>query len=127
MFNFLQTQQAQIYAGIIIALSTIIAFFITYVRNKKGNNAAFVFPSSKECSLLTAENWFAIISKSIEYSTNVTELKSQIDNIETFRKKKFRFHITKAERRELIEDLYTLYVEKEIELQTSISVELCVN
>lgn len=121
--NFLQTQQAQIYAGIIISLVTLMAFAFIYLRRMRKN--VFMLPSRKECSLLTAKNWFTLISDSIEYSANIYELERTMEKIETFRKKKFRFSITRAERRNYIDNLLVLYCEKEIELQTPIRVELC--
>lgn len=121
--NFLQTQQAQIYSGIIIALVTLIAFVVTSLRRMKKN--VFMLPSRKECSLLTAQNWFTILSDKIEYSANLYELECTIKAIETFRSKKFRFRIRKAKRKEYINALYNLYRQKEIELQTPIRVELC--
>lgn len=121
--NFLQTQQAQIYAGAIIALVIAIAFVIVALHAMRKN--VFMLPSRKECSLLTAKNWFTIISDSIEYSANLSELEATMEKIETFRTKKFRFRITKAQRREYIDDLYNLYCQKEIELQTPIRLELC--
>jgi hypothetical protein len=125
MFHFLQTQQG-LYATAILAPITIIVAFIIFACRQERNKKVFVFNTPNEdYSLLTAQNWVTIISDSIEYSTNLKELERTMDKIEAFRTKQFRFRISKAERRNLIDNLLVLYCEKEIELQTPIAVELC--
>lgn len=122
--NFLQTQQAQIIAGVAI-MATIFASIVFIAIRERVRENVFMLPSRKECSLLTAQNWFTLISDSIEYSANLYELERTMEKIETFRTKKFRFRITRAERRNHIDNLLVLYCEKEIELQTPIRIELC--
>lgn len=124
MYAYLQTQQGQIAAGLVIVAIIFTAFVLIAIKNHL-RKKVFVMPSRKECSLLTAQNWFTIISDNIEYSSNLSELQATMEKIEAFRTKEFRFRITKAERGNYIDNLYTLYCQKEIELQTPIRVELC--
>jgi hypothetical protein len=80
-----------------------------------------------EYNLLTARDCFTIISRLIESSRDMDELKPVMKQIETFKRKKFRFNISRSERRTYYDSLLILYCQKELELETPIAVELCKN
>ena len=116
--NFLQTQQAQIYAGIIIALTTIGAFIIISARNRRK-------PTKED--LWTAEGYYNYLLATIKASRDMEELAAAWFMVEnSWYTKIFRVPINRIERNRKYTQLCNAYIEVEKRL-TTVKVELCAN
>jgi len=124
LINYLQSPDGIRMTAFIACSIVLIAIIHRLLKREK---KVFVLAPAEDYNLLTARDCFTIISRLIESSRDIDELKPVIGQIETFKRKKFRFNISRGERKRMYDSLYILYCQKEIELDQPISVELCSN
>lgn len=124
LINYLQSPEGIRMTAFVFASIAIIAIVHRLLRMEK---KVFVLAPAEDYNLLTTNDCFTIISRFIETSRDIDELKPVIGQIETFKRKKFRFDISRIERKRLYDSLYLLYCQKELELDQPITVELCRN
>ena len=120
MFNFLQTQQAQICAAIIIALITISAFIVIAIRNYRRNK-----PTKED--LWTADGYYNYLLAVVKASRDFEELQAAWFMVEnTWYTKRFRVQVSPFERSRRYVQLCDAYAKMETKL-TQIPMPLCTN
>ena len=124
IINYLQSPDGIRMTAFVASSITIITICHRLLKKEK---KVYVLAPPVEYNLLTARDCFTIISRLIESSRDLDELKPVMKQIETFKGKKFRVRISRMDRRNYYDSLLILYCQKELELETPIAVELCKN
>lgn len=124
LIDYLQSPDGLRMTAFVFASIAIISIVHRLLKKEK---KVFVLAPAEDYNLLTANDCFTIISRLIETSRDIDELKPVGKQIETFKRKKFRLDISRIERKRLYESLWLLYCQKELELEQPIEVELCKN